>query len=159
MHIERRTAQTPVEGDALHDRHDDLAVVIRRIVGLEQSLLGGLLQAAVGIAPDVGRLALMPAARVDRGGRRIIEEAAKVEPDVEHVVAPIIIEQQDALVEGFAGHGLAEVVLLAKLRKLLVVIIDQQLVFCFEVVEKCPVRNTRDRADVADGEIGVALFL
>ena len=67
--------------------------------------------------------------------------------------------QVDALVEGFAGHGFAEVVLLAKLRKLLVVIIDQQLVFCFEVVEKRPVRNTRDRADVADGEIGVALFL
>ena len=159
MHIECRSAQTPVKSDAFHDCHNDLRVMVNAVLLFQESQIRRLFQAAVRIAPDVGRLALVPAAVIERIVLGIIVVAAEVEPYVNHVIAPIIIEDKDALVKRLAGDGIVEIVLLSELGKLLKIIIDQKLVLRFEMIEESPVRHTGGSADIADREIGIAFFL
>ena len=78
----------------------------------------------------------MPAAGVDGIVLRIIIVAAEVESDLDHVVAPIIIEDEHALVEALPLYRRIEVVPLTEVRELLIVIVDKKLVLRFKVVEE-----------------------
>ena len=100
----------------------------------------------------------MPAAVIERVVLGIIIVAAEVKPHINHIIAPIIIEDTYTLVEWPVGDSIIKAVLLSELSKLLKIIIDQKFVLCFEVIEECPIRHACGGADIADCEIGIALL-